>query len=69
MTEPTTTERANRARRALKIYGYKKTDHPDDRQDTITDLITDLMHFANVEGYDFATSLRRAEIHFDAENQ
>lgn len=39
-----------------------------DEQDNVTDLLANLMHLCDAKGLDFATSLRRAESHFDDES-
>lgn len=68
------TERAARARHALRAYvpgPDADSAHPEDVQDAIIDLVTDLMHLADQLGVvDFAAAIvDRAERHHDSEQK
>lgn len=43
--------------------------NPCDYEDSLGDLLTDLMHWANVRGSDFDAALARARSHYEAEVQ
>lgn len=62
--EPTNRERATWARTALKSF---TRDTKCDYEDGIGDLLCDLMHFANLYGFDFETELTRARRHYRSE--
>jgi hypothetical protein len=38
-----------------------------DREDAVCDLLADLMHFCDRNGFEFAVELGRAETHYEAE--
>lgn len=40
-----------------------------DLEDALGDLLCDLMHWADAQGYDFALALARAEDHHEAEHE
>jgi hypothetical protein len=60
----TNKQRAAYAETAIKAFlEVCKTD----REDAITDLVTDLMHLARRDGADPYTIVRTAQMHFEAE--
>jgi hypothetical protein len=64
-------ERADRGKEMLEIYAHEFGD-PYDPSANLTDLLTDLMHTAVVQsdlGLEFNTSLRIANVHFEAETE
>lgn len=70
MSEPSNIERAACGEQALLGYSSAKEGGPalyDVAGDVFTDMLTDLMHFAHRSGFNFASHLRLAEMHFDAE--
>jgi len=72
--EPTNADRAEWARQALAVltattYGG---DHPDtmdhgDLETAVYDLIADLLHYAERQGFDTDEIIRSALFHFEAE--
>lgn len=72
---PTNLKRACWAEIALFAYSDAKSStllkpmaFYDDKQDVLTDLLCDLMHYAHIgDGLDFAAALERARTHFGAE--
>lgn len=61
---PSNLQRAVWAEAALDIF----TDAADaDSDEALTDLLTNLMHWASYSGSSFATALKRARYHFDLE--
>ena len=58
----TNAERVERAQGALAGY-----DLLDEGQDAVTDLLTDLRHLCDVEGFDFDAAVRSSEMHHEAE--
>ena len=72
MKEPTNQERAKRAGFAIDTYWSHDCPGPCplvEREDTLTDLLTDLQHWAKREEIDYAESVRRAWYHFDCEDK
>ena len=74
MSEPSNRDRALWARNALAVFAAEtfSGDHPDtmDRDDlecAIGDLICDLMHFAQQQGFDPQVILERGNAHFRTE--
>lgn len=57
----TNTDRADRALMALEGY-----DNGSNEEDVI-DLVTDLMHYCDLEDVDFETIIEMARFHFEAE--
>lgn len=45
------------------------TMHPDDVQDSLGDLLGDLMHYAKARGLDFEKALESGRSHYDHESQ
>ena len=70
ISEPTNEERADRIGCVMQSYclALEERDFNND-QDDITDLLTDLMHFCQLNEYDFEESLRMARIHYEAEKE
>ena len=73
-TEPTNANRAAWAKEALAVFTARtySGDHPDsmDRGDlgnAISDLITDLLHYARQQGFDAESIVEQAQRHFDCE--
>lgn len=64
MFTPDNEQRAERAEAALSAYAKVNDSFVSD-ESNITDLLTDLMHYAGRE--EFTTALRMAEIHYDCE--
>lgn len=65
------TNRADRGRKILEIYARLFGD-PYDQSANLTDVLTDLMHTAVIQpelGLEFRTSLKLANIHFEAETE
>lgn len=56
----TNEERDERAYRILVIYGQRSDS---DQGDWLRELLTDLMHYADGYGHDFATELEEAQQH------
>jgi hypothetical protein len=74
ISEPTNRDRARRARDALAVFTAEtfSGDHPDtmhrnDLECAIGDLITDLLHLAQQEGFDPQAILEHANGHFKTE--
>ncbi len=74
MSEPTNKERAGWARDALAVFTDTifSGDHPDtmhraDLECAISDLICDLLHFADQKGFDLQAILEQANAHFKTE--
>ncbi|MDR4483847.1 MAG: hypothetical protein R3B95_11645 [Nitrospirales bacterium] len=72
MSEPTNQDRAVAAEPTIMYYVTVKEGRPPGEgevvdQDTLTDLLTDLFHFASQNGLDMSRSLRLAESHFGYE--
>jgi hypothetical protein len=74
MSEPTNRDRARWARNALAVFATEtfSGDHPDtmDRDDlecAIGDLICDLLHLAEQQGFDPQVILERGNAHFRTE--
>lgn len=65
MTSPTNLQRAAWAEATLIAFG-EKTGH---YEDSLGDLLCDLMHWAEFAGLDFEATLDRARCHFEAEVQ
>ena len=64
MFTPDNEQRTERAEAALSAYAEDNDTFNSD-ESNITDLLTDLMHYAGRE--EFTTALRMAEIHYDCE--
>lgn len=64
MFTPDNEQRAERAEAALSAYAEDNDTFVSD-ESNITDLLTDLMHYAGREV--FTTALRMAEIHYNCE--
>lgn len=56
--------RARRAQYSLDAY---KTACPTDDDDALCDLLTDLMHYADMTNTGFEEELDRAQMHYNAE--
>jgi hypothetical protein len=56
--------RYERAARAVDYYAGSDIDEPDA---TLVDLLTDLMHYAEHNGIDFAAACESARMHYSAE--
>jgi hypothetical protein len=70
MTDITNEQRAGWAAHALLQYATGKEGGEelyDDPETVLTDLLSDLRHYAGRETIDFKTCLDRAEMHYDAE--
>jgi len=68
MAEPANEERANRIVSVMNEYCQVLEGRVfNDDDGDITDLLTDLMHFCEQKGIDFATCLRMARTHYAAE--
>ena len=60
--------RAQRAWQATRRYHQECDDSDGDTTDeTITDLLADLMHFCDEQGIDFESCSRMATMHYEAE--
>lgn len=66
MTPPGNLQRALWAEAALIAFRHAC---PCDYEDSLGDLLTDLMHWANIRGFDFEAALERARSHYEAEVQ
>lgn len=71
---PTNADRARWAANALAVFTAETYggDHPDtmdrgDLETAISDLIADLLHFADRHGFDTDEIMRSAKFHFEAE--
>lgn len=64
MTSPSNLQRAVWAEHAIIAF-CKATGR--DHEDSIGDLLCDLMHWATAAGFDFNAALDRARFHYDAE--
>jgi len=62
--KPTNRNRATWARKALESL---RRETKCDYEDGVTDLLCDLMHFADLYGFDFGASLSRARRHHQRE--
>lgn len=56
-------ERAERAGRALDLYSVETVE----RDDALTDLLTDLQHYCHSQNMDWEGALEVAEMHFRSE--
>ena len=65
----TNEQRAERAWKAATRYQQAANGDSDGdiADETITDLLTDLMHFCDEQGIDFESCLRMANMHYEAE--
>lgn len=67
-TGTTNAERAERAEAVMVEYDdVRRLGVAEDHQDALTDILADLMHYADREGLDFAAALRIAADHHEAE--
>jgi hypothetical protein len=64
VSAPTNSARAQRADEAVRVY---MTRTACDLEDSLGDLLCDLMHWADKCDFDFAASLDRAGYHYAAE--
>ncbi len=68
---PDNTQRAGRGSSALEFYGRsllnEGRESPELDQDTLTDLLTDLLHHCDAAGLDWLYSLDRAGVNWEAE--
>ena len=62
--EPTNRDRATWARNALE--SFRRETHCD-YEDSLSDILCDLMHFAGLYGFDFEAALIRARRHHQTE--
>lgn len=62
-----TDRRINRAVTAVHNYVSQDPGSGDDRQEVLTDLLTDLQHYAQYKGLDFNEALRTARGHYQEE--
>ena len=67
MCNPTNENRANWAENAINNYCQETGD--DDTETGMTDLLADMMHLCDRDGFDFSTSLARAEMHYLEEKE
>jgi hypothetical protein len=74
--EPTNAKRAQWAKNALAIFtaqtysgDHPDTMHRDDLETAISDLIADLLHFANLSSFNFdpESLIAQAQLHYGAE--
>lgn len=75
-TEPTNKDRAGWAKEAIATFAARTYggDHPDtmdpgDLETAVYDLIADLLHFADRQGFDADCVLAHAVLHFEAEQR
>ncbi len=64
--------RSARADNTLTFYVRKQlneTYNPDSKDENLTDLLTDLMHFATFDNIDFELCFRMAKTNFEAEQE
>lgn len=61
------TEKADRALAALRAYQREVNDNESDDAITVTDLLADLIHMCERDGYAFDQRLIMARIHADEE--
>lgn len=67
MTDPTNKERGNRVITLLNAY-TEIVEPGDENEDwIITDFIADLLHLANLRGFNAKRIMREAMIHFETE--
>lgn len=64
--DPTNDDRADRIPPTLQAYATARGD-ADDEESDLSDVLTDLMHYAKREGYDFPALLTTAEMNFTEE--
>jgi hypothetical protein len=76
MNAPTIHERARWAKNALAVFtaetsngGHPDTMHPDDVESAITDLICDLMYFAEQQGFGPIAVIDLAFEHYEVETE
>lgn len=74
MSEPTNQDRAGWAKDALAVFtaetfsgDHPDTMHRDDLECAISDLICDLLHFAEQKGFDPQAILEQGNAHFKTE--
>ena len=63
------TRRSENARQALNVYCLSKNEPLDTLETGISDLLTDLLHMARVEGLDAFQLSRIAAQHFQVEKE
>jgi hypothetical protein len=64
MSAPTKLQRAAWAETALLAFSKESRSN---HEDSLGDLLADLMHWASLTGFDFDLALDRARMHYDAE--
>lgn len=64
-TEPTNESRAEMAGYAMAAF---RSQSGADEEDALSDLLVDLMHFADRTNQDFDAALDRARMHYEAES-
>ena len=65
VTQAANRARANKARRAIELYSATM----EERDDALTDLLTDLHHYCHIHELDLGSALERAGRHYDAERE
>jgi hypothetical protein len=60
----TNSDRAERAASAVRAH---RPDDPEDAEQSLADLLADLMHWADRDGADFSRAVERAERNYRAE--
>lgn len=67
--EPTNEERSERINGVLNYYCLiLDGNNFDGDESSITDILTDVMHFCKQGGYDFKKLIQMSQIHFESEN-
>ncbi|WP_027859702.1 hypothetical protein [Marinobacterium jannaschii] len=67
MTDVTNEVRAEWARNALEYFASLSRDNPEDREDSVGDLLCNLMHYAKEEGIDFESELANGRALYEDE--
>ncbi len=67
--DPTNDERANRIPPTIEAYVKARGDMAEDDATDSIDLLTDLMHYAKREGYDFDKWMVMAQVNFNSEGE
>lgn len=67
--EPTNQKRAERTFRTMLVYTQYVGNDEGDHESTLTDLLTDLIHFAEAYNLDIDSLLERAWDHYEFEKQ
>ena len=69
MSFPNNNDRAEYARSAVENHCKQADGEPECLEESVIDLLANLMHLCKKDGVDFGDCLLSAQIHFDAESE